>query len=321
MGAPRAGPGWSAATADDAPRVSGADGFRAYAERRRPEIEAALAKSVDRLAGGLPAELGAAARDGALGGGKRIRPLLLLTAYDELGGAPSAAVYELACAPEFIHAYSLMHDDLPFMDDAPLRRGRPSCHAVHGVPATVAAGALLVPWAARCAWDGARGTGASDALARDVAACLLEAAGAGGMIGGQALDLEAEGRDLDEAGLERLHGLKTGRLIAASLVAGAMAAGADAEQVDAVARYGRRVGLAFQVMDDVLDATSSAGVLGKRPSDAQMAKSTYVALLGVAGARAKARRLAGEANESLDGARAAAPRLRQAARFIVERRR
>ncbi len=300
---------------------AGPNGFRAYAERHRPGIEAALQRCVARLAACLPPGLAAAARHGVLGGGKRIRPLLLLTAYRELGGPRPQAVHELACAPELVHGYSLMHDDLPFMDDAPLRRGRPSCHAAHGVAATVAAGALLIPWAALCAWEGARKAGADDQRARRVAACLLDAAGAGGMIGGQALDLEAEGRTLDERRLEFLHDLKTGSLIAASLVAGAVAAGANAVQRHAVARYGRCVGLAFQVMDDVLDATSSAQVLGKRPSDARMAKSTYVGLLGVEGARQKAGLLAAEANRALDEARVAAPRLREAARFVVERRR
>lgn len=274
---------------------------------------------MDRLAARLPRPLGDAVRHGVLGGGKRLRPLLLVTAYEESGG--TGAADELACAVELLHAYSLMHDDLPCMDDAPLRRGRPSCHAAHGVAATVAAGAALIPAAASCAYEGARRAGARDAAARAVARRILEAAGAGGMVGGQALDLAAEGRALSEARLAELHELKTGSLIAASLAAGALAAGARAAVVDALERYGKAVGLAFQVMDDLLDATSSAEILGKRPSDTARGKSTYVALLGVEGARSKARQLVAQAQEALDGAGAAAPRLRQAARFVVERRR
>lgn len=296
-----------------------ADDFAAYAKRRGRRIDAALRKRVARIAAGLPPDLAAAVRDGVLGGGKRLRPLFLVTAYEELGGPRADAVYELACAPELVHAYSLMHDDLPCMDDAEIRRGRPSCHALHGVAATVAAGALLIPWAGLCAYEGAKGTGCADELARAVASHLLEAAGAGGMIGGQALDLEAEGRALDEAELAALHQRKTGSLIAASLVSGAMAAGATAARTDAVARYGWSVGLAFQVMDDVLDATSSAEVLGKQPSDADMRKSTYVALLGVDGARARAADLAARARQALDGAGIEGPRLRQASRFVVDR--
>ncbi len=299
-----------------------ADDFGAYVRRRGHRIDRALSVCVSRIAAELPQRLAAAVQDGVLGGGKRLRPLFLVTAYEELGGRDGgAAVYELACAPELVHAYSLMHDDLPCMDDAPLRRGRPSCHALHGVAAAGAAGAILIPWAGLCAYEGAKRAGCGDALARAVASQLLAAAGAGGMIGGQALDLAAEGRALNETELAALHQLKTGSLIAASLVAGAMAAGAPSAQTEAVARYGRDVGLAFQVMDDVLDATSSAEVLGKRPSDTDMRKSTYVALLGVDGARARARSLARRARQALDGAGVEAPRLRQASRFVVDRRR
>ena len=295
--------------------------FTAYAKRRSRCIDAALRKRVTRIASGLPPGLAAAVRDGVLGGGKRLRPLLLVTAYEELGGPRADAIYELACAPELVHAYSLMHDDLPCMDDAQLRRGRPSCHALHGTAAAVVAGALLIPWAGLCAYEGAKRTGCADALARAVASRLLEAAGAGGMIGGQALDLEAEGRALGEAELAALHQRKTGNLIAASLVSGAMAAGATVAQTEAVARYGRRVGLAFQIMDDVLDATSCAEILGKQPSDADMRKSTYVTLLGVDGARERALDLAVRARRALDEAGIGAPRLRQASQFVVDRRR
>ena len=152
-------------------------------------------------------------------------------------------------------------------------------------------------------------------------ATLLEAAGAGGMIGGQALDLLAEGASLSEEELAGVHGLKTGALLAASLEMGAMAVGASEDALEAVEGFGRALGLAFQVMDDVLDATGSAAVLGKLPSDADFEKSTYVLLLGVEGARERAASLVAEGLAALDAAGLAAPRLRQLARFVIERRR
>ena len=220
-----------------------------------------------------------------------------------------------------IHAYSLVHDDLPCMDDAELRRGRPTVHVAHGVPAATAAGAVLIPWAAAWALEAALRLGRTDGEARRVVAALLEAAGAGGMIGGQSLDLLAEGRSLTEGELARVHGLKTGALLAAALEMGAMAAGASAEAQAAISDFGRDLGLAFQVMDDVLDATGSAEVLGKLPSDADFDKSTYVLLLGVDGARRRAGSLVDRGLAALDTAGLAAPRLRRLASFVIERSR
>jgi len=293
----------------------------AFLQARRKPVERALRRSVDALASGVSPSLGAAVRAGVLSGGKRLRPILLVVAYEEVGAPPAGSLYDLAAAVELIHAYSLVHDDLPCMDDAPLRRGSPTVHTVHGIGTATAAGALLIPWAARQAYAASRALGRTEEQARDIAAYLLEASGAGGMIGGQALDLLGEGRSLDEGELVELHALKTGALLAASLVMGAMAAGAADDRLVALGVFGKDIGLAFQVTDDVLDATATAEVLGKRPSDAEMRKSTYVALLGVEGARAHARRLVARAMAALDRAGLAAPRLRQLARYIVERRR
>ena len=293
----------------------------AFLQARREPVERALRRSVDALASCASPSLGEAVRAGVLSGGKRLRPILLVVAYEEVGALPTGPLYDLAAAVELIHAYSLVHDDLPCMDDAPLRRGSPTVHTVHGIEAATTAGALLIPWAANQAYTASRALGRSEGQARDIAAYLLEAAGAGGMIGGQALDLLGEGRSLDEGDLEELHALKTGALLAASLEMGAMAAGAADNQLTALGVFGKDIGLAFQVTDDVLDATATAEVLGKRPSDAEMRKSTYVALLGVEGARAHARRLVARAVAALDRVGLAAPRLRQLARYIVERRR
>ncbi len=292
-----------------------------FLQSRRKPVERALHRSADALAATLSPRLGAAVRAGVLSGGKRLRPILLVVAYEEVGALPADPLYDLAASVELIHAYSLVHDDLPCMDDAPLRRGNPTVHTVHGVETATVAGALLIPWAANQAYRASLALGRTEGQARDIAAFLLEAAGAGGMIGGQALDLLGEGRSLDEGELAELHALKTGALLAASLEMGAMAAGAATELLAALGVFGKDIGLAFQVTDDVLDATATADVLGKRPSDAEMHKSTYVALLGVEGARARARGLVARATAALDRVGLAAPRLRQLARYIVERRR
>lgn len=301
--------------------------FRCFLAERGKEVDAALRRCVGGFAAVVPGPLRAAVEDGALGGGKRLRPILLVTACEELGGGTGEAVYDLSASVELIHAYSLLHDDLPCMDNAPLRRGRPTAHVTHGVRAATVAGAAMVPWAAAWAFESAMQAGRTREEARGTTLHLLEAAGAGGMIGGQAVDLLAEGRSpvgaapLDEAGLERLHGMKTGALLTASLEIGAMVAGGGDVALAAMGRFGRSLGLAFQVMDDVLDATGSEEVLGKRPSDSEHGKSTYVQLLGVDGARNRARALVARATASLDAAGLAAPRLRELARFVIERRR
>lgn len=295
--------------------------LKGFMQSHRMHVEEALRRSLDGLAAVVEQDVQAAAEDGVLSGGKRLRPILVVTTCTELGGTPSDALYDLAASVEIIHAYSLIHDDLPCMDDAPLRRGRPTVHISHGVKAATAAGAALIPWAAAWAWESALKLDRSAAEARGIVEALLQAAGAGGMIGGQALDLAAEGQSLSEAELAALHGLKTGALLTASLEMGAMAAGASGEALAAVRSFGRDLGLAFQVMDDVLDATGSAEVLGKRPSDADFAKSTYVLLLGVDGARERARTLVARGLAVLDAAGLGAPRLRQLARFVIERKR
>ncbi len=295
--------------------------FGAVARGHAECVEASLRRCVEGLAAVVPPAVHAAAAAAVLSGGKRLRPLLCVTACEELGGVRSPALYDLASSVEVIHAYSLVHDDLPCMDDAELRRGRPTVHVAHGVAAATAAGAALIPWAAAWALEAAVRMGRGDGDARQIVARLLEAAGAGGMIGGQALDLLAEGASLTEEELAGVHGLKTGALLAASLEMGAMAAGAPPRDVAAVGEFGRGLGLAFQVMDDVLDATGSAEVLGKRPSDADFGKATYAQLLGVDGARARAASLVDGGLAALDAAGLAAPRLRGLAAFVIDRSR
>jgi farnesyl diphosphate synthase len=220
---------------------------------------------------------------------------------------------------ELIHAYSLMHDDLPCMDDAGLRRGLPTPHVLFGeVPAT-RAGVLLIPAAALWAWEATVRAGLSDGARREALRILARAAGIQGMVGGQALDLLAEGRALGREALDALHGMKTGALLTAPLLVGALAAGADAGAREALAKYGRAIGLAFQITDDVLDATADASTLGKVPSDREMGKSTYVSLLGVAQARQKAEKSVADALDALSAANLEAPPLEALARYVVAR--
>ena len=253
------------------------------------------------------------------GEGKRLRAILVLSAYRAAGGRDD--VNALAAAVEVVHAYSLVHDDLPCMDDDDMRRGRPTVHRVYGVPAATAAGMAMVPLAARAACDAARALGLSADVQGEIVRTLMRASGAGGMIGGQLLDLEGEGLSLSLEELERIHRSKTGALIEAAMSIGGLAAGASDELRQAFARYGASVGLAFQIADDVLDITATTDQLGKTAGkDVQFRKSTYPALLGIAGATARAEALVQEACRGLADRGALTPELEFLARFTVARR-
>ena len=230
-------------------------------------------------------------------GGKRIRPALLLAARDlfpQNGLDPMPA----ACALEMIHTYSLIHDDLPAMDDDDLRRGIPASHKKFGEAMAILAGDALLTEAFRImafSYSGVR-----DAAVGQVIAEIAAAAGCEGMVGGQVIDSTQTGSILDQASLEELHRMKTGALIRSSVRSGAILGHATNGQLEAVSRYGDLVGLAFQVADDVLDVTSTAGELGKSTGkDHAQGKTTYVSLLGVDDSRKYARELAGQAAESL----------------------
>ena len=293
----------------------------AYLETEARQVEAALSRALDRWCGLLPTGVAAAVRHGVSGGGKRLRPILCVTAYYAAKGDRDGEVYDLAASLEFVHAYSLMHDDLPCMDDALLRRGRPSTHRVHGETATVAAGAVLIPLAALQALFAGRALGMDPDAAAVVAAELCRAAGAGGMVGGQALDLLAEGQVLSAPELDHLHGLKTGALLTAALRMGGMAAGAPTRLLAALDAYGRAIGLAFQITDDVLDATSTAAELGKHPSDHSLGKSTYVSIHGLREARARASDEVARARLALANAGLESSPLHALADFVVNRAR
>lgn len=292
-----------------------------YLEAERAEVERALERAAEEFLEVLPPDQAAAGRHGVVSGGKRLRPILCATAFRASGGdAPLAVLYDFAVSIELIHAYSLIHDDLPSMDDADLRRGEPTTHRVHGIDAATLAGVALIPLAARRVLVAGEALGLDGETARECARLLSGAAGAGGMVGGQGLDLLGEGKALGSEALTELHRHKTGALLMAALELGAVAAGADEGIRGALRTYGQHVGLAFQIADDVLDATATAEELGKEPSDADLEKSTYVALHGLDGARALARREVSAAVAALETAAIDAPALVALAGYIVTRR-
>jgi geranylgeranyl pyrophosphate synthase len=251
--------------------------------------------------------------------GKRVRAALLLGAYRSVGGR-SPAISGVAAAVETVHAYSLVHDDLPSMDDDDLRRGRPTAHRAFDVPTATRVGFLLVPVAAWLLSVAARELGLSHSRLGLMATELFQAGGIEGMVGGQWLDLEAEGRTLELPELIEIHKGKTGALIQAACTLGGLAAKAAPPELTALTAYGEDVGLAFQIADDVLDATGTSEELGKPAGrDAELSKSTYVALLGIEGARAEAHRLALKAVAHLDRAGVPSDALGALAGYIVTR--
>ena len=284
----------------------------------RLAIGEALAGFCERYLAELSGPVGEAIRYSLLGEGKRMRGILFLSAFQAAGGAGDGAA--LAAAIEVVHAYSLVHDDLPCMDDDDVRRGRATVHRVFGVPIATTAGLAMVPLAALCAADAARALGFADHVVGAIVVELMQASGAGGMIGGQLLDLDGEARPLSLTELERIHRAKTGALITAAATLGGRAACASDARLDALARYGEAVGLAFQIADDVLDLTATTDQLGKTAGrDLALQKSTYPALLGIDGAKARAAALVDEGSAALAAVGLLTPALAQIARFTIER--
>jgi len=247
----------------------------------------------------VPARLHAAQRYSVLGPGKRIRPALVYATAETLG-IPLGQVDAAACAVELIHCYSLVHDDLPAMDDDDLRRGRPTCHRQFDEATAILAGDSLQVLAFQLL-AAHPGLPADASIRVQIIGTLAIASGTAGMAGGQALDLAAEGGSLTLADLERLHAMKTGALIRASvLMAACCCAGLGAEQLSALDVFGERVGLAFQVQDDILDVEGDVQVIGKPPgSDEARGMPTYPALVGLEAARARVRELHAEAKRQL----------------------
>jgi geranylgeranyl pyrophosphate synthase len=285
----------------------------------RTRTDAILGEWAGRLESEVPGVDGKGLAYALAGPGKRIRPALVMASYRAVGGDdPSIAL--LAAAVETVHTYSLVHDDLPCMDDDDLRRGRPTTHVAFDISVATRVGFRLVPVAALMIVEGARRMGLPSDRLGQIAAVLFQASGIEGMVGGQWLDLAAEHQELDLAQLRTVHRGKTGALIRASCVIGGVAAGASQKEVDALAAYGEDVGLAFQVADDVLDTTGTSDQLGKTAGrDEALRKSTYVKLLGVSGAKAEAESLAQRATQHLADGGVSSGALTALAEYIVNR--
>lgn len=289
--------------------------FSAYAQSIRPAVDDALAQYAT-WGDGCPPRLAEAIRYSLLAPGKRLRPLLVLMSAEACGGELRAAM-PAACAVEMVHTYSLVHDDLPAMDDDDLRRGRPTSHKVFGEGLAILAGDALL-------------TMAFEVLSRDIqppevaaqcVAVLAKAAGATALVGGQADDL-AGGATQDLAGLESVHRRKTGALFLACLRLGALTAGADDDQWACLEAYGTRMGLAFQITDDLLDVQGDEQALGKRVGkDAGRGKLTFPGLLGVEASRQKAEQLIAQACAALEPLGPASEGLGLLARYVLERNR
>jgi geranylgeranyl pyrophosphate synthase len=267
----------------------------------------------------VPQRLHAAQRYSVLGGGKRLRPLLVYCTGEALGLQPSA-LDAPAAAVELIHSYSLVHDDLPAMDDDDLRRGRPTCHKAFDEATAILAGDALLTLAFELVARNAEAAGVDPKRALEASLILARAAGGEGMVGGQMADIEAEGRSIALAGLKAIHAGKTGALITAALEAGAVLAGAAPARRRALASYGRHLGLAFQVADDILNVEGDEAKLGKRVgSDAEAHKATYPSLLGLQKAKKIAQNELAAALAALAPFGQAGRALRGLARYVVER--
>jgi geranylgeranyl diphosphate synthase type II len=303
--------------------------LRDYLRSRRDEVEQALARVLPPEAGRL-ATIRDAMRYSLLAGGKRLRPVLALTAAETVAPADreaAALAMPAACAIEMIHTYSLIHDDLPAMDNDSMRRGKPTLHVVYGDGLAILAGDGLLAEAFALLARDPDDAGRPELAARKLAVIrrVADAAGAAGMVGGQAIDLQAVGHTvgpeaLDAGGLKDMHARKTGALIRAATVAGAIMAGAPPARVAAVDRYAAWLGLAFQIVDDVLDVEGEVEDLGKTAGkDAAAGKPTYPSLFGLGASKRMAQEAADEAVAALAETELDRSRLAEIAQWVVSR--
>jgi farnesyl diphosphate synthase len=280
-------------------------------------VETALGEFLPRSEGPL-GRVVEAMRHGALDGGKRLRPFLLIAAAD-MFGVPRVRSVRAGCAVEMIHCYSLIHDDLPAMDDSDLRRGRPSVHKAYDEATAILAGDALLTQAFEILAE--KETHPNAEVRCALALELARASGKIGMVGGQMIDIYAEQKNFDLAGIEELQRLKTGALIRFSAVGGGVIGEASEAEIAALAAYAEDLGLAFQIVDDILDATADAETLGKPAGqDAEMDKATFIKLLGMDGAKAKAAELVERCKAHLDRFGARAEPLAGAADFVFRRK-
>jgi geranylgeranyl diphosphate synthase type II len=289
--------------------------LKTYLADRAAEVDAALDAFLPK-AKEKPSSIHEAMRYTVFAGGKRLRPILCLAAAEACGGDPESAMPP-ACSVEIMHTYSLVHDDLPCMDDDDLRRGRPTCHKVYGEGMAVLTGDALLTEAFLIIAQ-------TPATRRyPAAAYVAELALTGGstrLIGGQVMDLEGEGQKLTKAQLVKIHEAKTAALLTTSIRLGAMTANASEDKLEALTTFGRALGLAFQVIDDILDVTQSTEVLGKTAGkDVAVDKATYPSVLGLDKARKEAAKLTKQALDALDPFKKKGARLREIAEYLLKR--
>ena len=290
----------------------------AYLKDRRTLVDEALERVLP-AEDVLPATVHRAMRYSVLAGGKRLRPILVIAGAEAVGGA-AREVLPAACALELIHTYSLIHDDLPAMDDDDYRRGRLTSHKVFGEAVAILAGDALLTLAFKLVAENAALVRDPRVL-RDVVAELADAAGTFGMVGGQVVDIESEGKTITPATLEYIHLHKTAALIRAALRVGALLAGGAPPAVEAIGDAGRDLGLAFQIVDDILDVEGSLEELGKTAgSDERKQKATYPALHGLEASRRQAKMLIERTKQRLEGFGARAVPLQALADYVVERK-
>jgi geranylgeranyl diphosphate synthase type II len=294
--------------------------IRRYLEEKKEVVDLALERYFPR-GEEFPSILFKAIRHSLFAGGKRIRPILSIAAFETVGGRGDG-ILPFGCALEMIHTYSLIHDDLPAIDNDDYRRGKPTCHKIFGEAMAILAGDGLLTEAFqlmtnRSVWDGSLG---DQGAILDIIHEVARAAGVLGMVGGQVVDVESEGKEVDLPTLQYIHTHKTGAMILVSVRMGAKLGGAKEESLMALTRYGERVGLAFQIADDILNVEGKSHSLGKSTgTDLSKGKATYPSLFGLEESKKRAKELVGLSLEALSPFGSEADPLREIARFIVVR--
>jgi len=299
--------------------------IRKYLEEKKEVVDSALGKYFPPLeiSGShvdLLSSLQHAIRHSLFAGGKRIRPILCMTCFEVVGGKGNG-ILPFACALEMIHTYSLIHDDLPAIDNDDYRRGKPSCHKVFGEAIAILAGDALLTEAFNIMTERpSQENSYPGGILLDIVNRVARAAGISGMVGGQVVDIESEGKEVDLPTLQYIHTHKTGAMILASVQVGARFGGAEETSFRALTRFGERIGLAFQIADDILDVEGEVQILGKTPgSDLSKKKVTYPSIIGVEESKKRARELVELALEALGPFGGDAEPLREIGRFIIAR--
>jgi geranylgeranyl diphosphate synthase type II len=294
--------------------------IKKYLQDKKEIVDSALERCfLSRVE--YPPSLHEAIRYSLSAGGKRIRPILCISACEAAGGK-CEGVLPFACALEMIHTYSLIHDDLPAIDNDDFRRGRPSCHKMFGEAIAILAGDALLTEAFHLMTNRTFREGCTDdpELVLDLVHEVAQAAGISGMVGGQVLDVESTGKEIDLPTLQYIHTHKTGAMILVSVRVGARLGGSTGDALKAFTRYGERIGFAFQVVDDILDVEGKVEVLGKKPgSDLSKGKITYPSLVGLEESKKRANEMVSSAIQALDLIGAEADPLREIARFVTSR--